>query len=352
MRCSLSGALTHLVVPGFLGVFLLGCGPDFDPPSELHSLRVLGVQKDVPYAQPGQDVNLNMLWEDASDKAASRKVTVTWSGPCFDPEADLYYACFTDASLFEGANTGDTTTLTMPKDIISRRTPPSQPRNAPYGIAYKFFAVCAGTLVPIAHSDQTAFPIGCQDDAGNLLGPDDFVAGYTSVYSFESFSNHNPVISGFEFRGEPVAASAFCQDAACQALAGSTVPDPDSINCDDPEQGKLCIPTCAADGDPKCNGFALQPTVDKADPANQDQDDVSAKLVGRDVGEQMWIDYYTDAGGFKSPVRLLNDATTGWNDSYGTQFYAPKAPGLARIWAVVHDNRGGMSWAGITLKVQ
>jgi hypothetical protein len=68
-----------------LGVFALGCGPKFDPPSELQSLRVLGVQKDEPYAKPGDTINLQMLWEDASPDAASpsRKVTVTWSGPCF-----------------------------------------------------------------------------------------------------------------------------------------------------------------------------------------------------------------------------------------------------------------------------
>jgi len=85
---------------------------------------------------------------------------------------------------------------------------------------------------------------------------------------------------------------------------------------------------------------------------NQDTDTVSSALVGRHLGEQMWINYYTDAGGFQSPVRLLNDATSGWNAIYGTPFYPPKTPGLSRIWAIVHDNRGGVSWSGITLKVQ
>ena len=66
----------------------------------------------------------------------------------------------------------------------------------------------------------------------------------------------------------------------------------------------------------------------------------------------MWIDYYTDGGGFKSDVRLLNDATSGWNDAYGTDFYAPKDAKLSRLWAVVHDNRGGAAWAGITVKTQ
>jgi hypothetical protein len=49
-------------------------------------------------------------------------------------------------------------------------------------------------------------------------------------------------------------------------------------------------------------------------------------------------------------VRLLNDATTGWNDNYGTDFYASKDPKVSRVWALVHDNRGGVAWVGISLK--
>jgi hypothetical protein len=341
----------RLAISGLLGLFLLGCGPDFDPPSELHSLRVLGVQKDIPYAQPNETVNLQMLWEDASidvlDGALTRNVQVTWSSPCFDPEGDLYYLCFADPDVFGKPTTGETTSFTMPSDIISRRPPPSQARNAPYGIAYVFFAVCAGTLTPLKGSDATSFPIGCKDDKGNLLGSDDFVAGYTAIYSFASFSNNNPVISGFTFNGKPLKPEQFCTDDACRAVAGSTVPK--AVTCD-PATDALCLPTCAADGDKSCPGYSVKPTLVQAD--NQELDSVSAKLVGRDVTEQMWIDYYTDAGGFKSPVRLLNDATSGWNDSYDTQFYAPKAAGPSRIWAVAHDNRGGVSWAGITVNLQ
>ncbi len=344
-----------------LSFALLGCGPDFDPPSELHSLRVLGVQKDVPYADPGQAVNLHMLWEDASDRAA-RTVSVRWSGPCFDPPADLYYACFRDPDVFSGMSAGNATSFQMPKDIISRRPPPSEARNSPYGIAYVFFLVCAGELVPVPTTDQTAFPIGCQDSAGNLLGSDDFVAGYVAVYSFQSFHNDNPFVSGFEFEDRPVTSPSFCTDHGsqdtkkptgmddCQARAGSSVPD--DIDCDDPKQAHLCVTACPDDGDSSCPAHAVRPSVDKANVLNQNQDDVSRMLLGRNVGEQMWIDYYADAGKFKSPVRLLNDATSGWNDDYGTQYYAPKEPGLARVWAVVHDNRGGVGWAGVTLKVR
>ena len=349
MRFALPGSLACSAA--FLGLFLLGCGPDFDPPSELHSLRVLAVQKDAPYAQPGQTVHLQMLWEDASNERP-RDVQIAWSGPCFDPLGDLYYGCFADPKAFSSMLTlnSDSTSFVVPKDIITRRPLADDSKNAPYGLTYVFFAACAGKLELAASPTADALPIVCKDAAGKLLGADDFVAGYTGVYSFESFSNNNPVISGFEFNGKALAAADYCQDAACLSLDGSA--DPVDIDCGDPAQAARCVPACSDDGDPKCHGYGFHPVIDKTDPANQDEDSVSAKQLGRQVGEQMWLNYYTDAGGFKSPVRLLNDATTGWNDGFGTEFYAPKEPGLSRIWAVAHDNRGGVSWSGVTLKVQ
>ena len=349
MRIAISGGVVRFVA--FLSLFSLGCGPDFDPPSELHSLRVLGVQKDVPYAQPGETVNLQMLWQDASLQTG-RAIQIVWSPGCFNPPGDLYYACFANPETFGGMVKADPlnperTSLEIPQDIVR---PSDGSNNAPYGLTYVFFALCAGELTLLPSASGTAFPIGCKDASGKLLGADDFVAGYTSIYSFKGFSNHNPVIKGFEFRGQKLPESAFCLGEDCLAQAGSAPPA--DVECDDPEQSARCVPACADDGDPACPAYGFLPTIDKTDSDNQDIDDVSAAQLGRTVGEQMWINYYTDAGGFQSPLRLLNDATNGWNDDYGTEFYAPKEPGLSRIWAVVHDNRGGMSWSGITLKVQ
>lgn len=341
-----------------LSLFLLGCGPDFDPPSELRSLRVLAVHKDVPYAPPGGEVNLQMLWQDGSPLAGpDRPIQIAWSPGCYNPPGDLYYACFADPNLFGGMKPADPahpelTNVQIPADIISRKGPVTDgSKNPPYGLTYVFFAACAGelTLLP-ASGEGTAFPVGCKDSTGKLLGADDFVAGYTSIYSFEGISNENPVIKGFEFRGAPVPEGSFCIGDDCLKIDGSE-PATD-IDCDDPAQSSLCVPACAEDGDASCPAYALRPTIDKNDPANQDQDDVSVASLGRDVGEQMWINYYADAGGFKSAVRLLNDATNGWNDNYGTDFYAPKQGRPLRIWAVAHDNRGGIAWSGITLKVQ
>ncbi|HYP74388.1 MAG TPA: hypothetical protein VER12_00450 [Polyangiaceae bacterium] len=354
MRIDSSGGLVRWL--GVLSLFSIGCGPTFDPPSEIHSLRVLGVQKDVPYAQPGDTVNLQMLWQDASPLAGpDRTISIAWSPPCYDPPGDLYYACFSDldnlgAMVTQDRENPERVSVPIPADIISSRPPAMDgSKNPTYGLTYVFFAACAGELTLLPTSGDSAFPVGCKDASGKLLGADDFVAGYTSIYSFQGISNNNPWISGFEFRGTALE-SGFCVGEDCLPLAGSAPPA--EIDCDKAEQSARCVPTCADDGDGTCPGYSFRPTIDKNDSRNQDRDDVSAQLLGTNVGEQMWINYYADAGGFKSPLRLLNDATNGWNDDYGTEFYAPKEPGLVRIWAVAHDNRGGAAWSGITLKVQ
>ena len=48
MKATLLGTLAALVV-----LSALGCGPTMESPTESKTLRILGVQKDKPYAVPG-----------------------------------------------------------------------------------------------------------------------------------------------------------------------------------------------------------------------------------------------------------------------------------------------------------
>ena len=58
-RRTLPTTLATLVAA--LTLALAGCGPQFDPPSTIDTLRILAVQKDRPYAAPGDEVHLNGL---------------------------------------------------------------------------------------------------------------------------------------------------------------------------------------------------------------------------------------------------------------------------------------------------
>ena len=52
------------------------------------------------------------------------------------------------------------------------------------------------------------------------------------------------------------------------------------------------------------------------------------------------------------PSGWLNDAVKGWNPDQLADFRAPKDPGPVAIWALVHDNRGGVEFARFTVGVE
>lgn len=332
---------------GVLSAIALGCGAEFDPPSEIKTLRVLAVQKSAPYAKPGEKVDLQMLWHDGS-KQAPRPVQVGWFSGCFNPPGDLYAGCFAQ---FAGAappgpggppgfdlGMGDRFSFTLPADVISSRPPPADPKQPPYGLSFVFFAACAGKLGPPPEGKAVAFPLACYGPDDELLGADDFVAGYTAVYAFEQYRNQNALVTGFRVNGEDAKGS--CIDGACidtplaQALDCDTVP---------------CISACSDDGDADCPEISIGPVID---PASAEVDQISVDAYGKKYSEQMWVNYYVDRGSLKSELRLLNDATAGWNGDYGTKLFAPKKPGPMTVWAVVHDNRGGSAWVRQQLLVQ
>jgi hypothetical protein len=66
----------------------------------------------------------------------------------------------------------------------------------------------------------------------------------------------------------------------------------------------------------------------------------------------MWINYYVSRGSLRSDVRLLNDATTGLNEEFPTVVTPDDERGRITLWAVVHDNRGGVGWARGTAWVE
>jgi hypothetical protein len=331
-----------------------GCGPQFDPSNEIKTLRVMGVKKDKPYAQPGDEVNLQLLWHDPKGRTDVQRAFI---GGCINPPGDSYYGCFEQYAKLAaqgslplgGGDTieNDTFAIRLPEDIISSR-PVSDANQTRYGLYIVFFAVCAGTLSfdPNASAavGSEGLPIRCLDAAGAPLGSDDFVVGYTSVYSFQNGSNTNPAFTSdangnSQFQVAGIEVDADCVGEACQATPAL------EFECDD--QPERCIEACADDGDSGCPDIAVKPSIAQ----DVELDDVSSKEFGVEVSEQMWVNYYVDHGGM-SEVRLVNDSTTGWNEKYRGELHAPKDPGYVQVWAVLHDNRGGMDFTRVTLKVK
>jgi len=345
-------------------VALSGCGPAFNPPSEVDSLRVLAVQKDRPYAAPGDQINFKMLWTDGSEDAG-RDVQIGWIAGCINPLGDLYANCFASGQ-FENPQRGmgDEFSFTLPDTIISSRPPPPDPRQPAYGLSYVFFAACAGNL------DLSA-PLGCTDSNGNALGSKDFVAGYTAIYAYDGFGNQNPVVRGLTLDGRPLsggcvdpASAAAVQSGDLGALLGRAAAGSGSngqvVVCDSAELGDALVPPdCTEPGAPCVDApvpgkpfesHDIRPEVYRA---SIEDDAISKQAYGRDYEEQMWINYYTKGGSLRGDgVRLLNDATTGLNKEFATDFSAPLERGPVTLWAVVHDNRGGVAWARGTVWIR
>lgn len=351
-----SGSLLGI---GLFSLLATGCAPEFAKVSEIESLRVLGVKKDKPYAAPGDEVTLSMLWHDGSAERG-RDIKTAWlAGACTNPLGDSFVGCFAsmgEALAGEGGDPlelpdgpidltpflpeGDQVSFTIPPDIIERKKPSLAPDQLPYGLSMVFFFACAGERFVLDPSVKSLFPIVCEDADGNRLGSDDYVAGYSSIYVYEDVRNENPVVTGFRFRGKEL-------EADCIGEACLTEPPVDH-DCSDPDAP--CVPACEDDGDQACPKYEIEPVVDRE--LSVEQDEVAKIAYGNDFQEQLWVNYYVDGGSITPDVKLVNDATQGWNDDQSADFRAPKEPGLVQIWALVHDNRGGVEFARFTVKVE
>jgi len=83
-------ALGHLAAPpAWLAVLALtACDPDFDPGTQVDSLRVLAVRADSPFAHPGDTVHLSALSYDP----AGRAINWAWAA-CPSPAGSSVEDC-------------------------------------------------------------------------------------------------------------------------------------------------------------------------------------------------------------------------------------------------------------------
>lgn len=308
----------------------VSCAPrGFADPTIVSSVRILASRADAPYAAPGANVNVSLL---AYDGRASKPepMTIWWAPrPCINPRDDLYYACFdrlAAGDVSSGLGTGLAASLAIPPDIVDTHPAVAGARHK-YGLAILFNAACAGhlQLIPVDPNDPNPqkLPVGCFDASGNQLGPDDFVFGFTRVYAYapdSGVTNANPVIDHVEVQGQAVDLAMGLTTARCTAKRRE--------DCAHVRVG-VSVPASSQEDNP------------------DDTDD-----SGRARKEEIWADYYATFGDFTSEARLLYDTTAGAVQDSDNEFLPPADPGEGSVWIVVHDNRGGASWAQVSVHVQ
>jgi len=324
------------------------CGPELTPISEVESLRIIGVRKSASYAQPGEKVQMQMLWEDGRDSVPD-DVDIFFGFWCLNPLGDTYVGCLNQSGNVQPqfAVNQSNFELTIPEDSLQ---PSVLDTNLPdYGTAVVFYGICNGTLdvsslgsPPPEGTDlgEGVLPT-CKDADGAALGPDDFIVGFSKVFIYEELRNENPRITGIQVDGKDVAID--CIDEDCDG----PFPPLEMEGC---EEGIACIESCEEDGDfTTCPEIALEAVVDRD---SAELDALGNLGASTELEEFIWVSYLADRGRITPPLKLVNDARSGWNPDLETSIYAPKEKGPMRIWAVARDNRGGASWIRIPAYVK
>ncbi|HEU4410881.1 MAG TPA: hypothetical protein VFS43_36850 [Polyangiaceae bacterium] len=338
------------------GLLSAACGDEPEPGSSLAGVRVLAVKASEPYAAPGETLRLEMLAVDrAPDRVrpdgSTRPLEVVWFDGCVNPDGGLFYACYPPIAraldeAFGGAPApldgsaplppfivrGEARDLRVPADALSA-LPPLAPGTPPLGRLFTLFAACGGRVEYAPGADQVGIPIRCVDPAsGEALGAEDFVFGFSAVTVFEGLRNALPAVEALTLDGAPLPAASCAGDEGCAAgercgsagvclRALARCGKGDAADCDEHEVGVRLAPG-ASEPDPLATGFEGRPAV-----------------------ESLYVKFYSTAGRFTRGLTTLVGIDGAATDEPFGLFTGHRAgPGEARLYAVVHDNRGGVGW--------
>jgi hypothetical protein len=336
-------ALAAAALTAFAAAAAPSCGQSFGPPSRIDVLRVITVTADPPFAAPGDTVTMRLTYADArGGPDGAEPIEVTWLGGCVDPANGDFLECIPalapalaviesgqsapglaaqEISPPENSGVPDAVSfdLAIPPDILAASAPPGA-----QALAYVFFAACAGTVRRTSVGPQGGFPLECIGEDGAELGGDSFVVGYTEVRVFaDGRTNTNPPVTGLTLDGAPLGA--------------------------DPESAPV-VPRCTRDDSEAQGGCGRRPQ----DPCTTYAiaavvDDVAEEYIEYQIPgdptlrEAVWVNHFTDAGSFQGSTTLVSDPTKGYQTDHATDWTPPPEPALVTLWAVVHDNRGGVS---------
>jgi hypothetical protein len=293
--------------------------PTFDPPSHIDSVRILATRADSPYARPGDHVEVEVLAVDGRSTAPEPMHVYFLPRACINPPNDAYYGCFSEfrAEFPSGVDlesellSGTTFSFDLPADVIDAHA--GIPGQTPYGMVVDFAIACAGRVEyrpDLAGAAPDAVPFACFDRSDRQLGAEEFAFAYSLVYAFSDRSNANPLLESLTFGGTPVDPSAGIEVDHCTAS-----------NIDDCPATKLDVNVPSSSQEP--------------DPSNSAPD-------GAILGESLYVNYFSTAGKIANDTTIIFDPRQGRLADTGNDFRSPPSAGDYQLWAVVHDNRGGV----------
>jgi hypothetical protein len=299
---------------------LAGCGADFDPGSNVSSLRVLSVQADNPYAAPGEAVR----FEATSYDPQGRDIDWAWVA-CETPASTTVEGCLLEIAETAvatgnvpllGSGIGQNSVeLSIPDDVLDGV--PVEAR--PSVLSGVLSIACPGTLsldLEAAAAADSLLPFRCIDSSGAELGLHDAVAGVKRVYIRETDRNQNPVIASVTFDGEPWPEGEVKEVDSC---------DSDEFTFDD----------CKGKGDHRI-AANLSPESFEA----------GTDEFGRAFAEELIVQHYATEGIFEYEVRIGELPDNRWvarRSASGQEL---------RVWFVARDDRGGVTVAERRVRVR
>jgi hypothetical protein len=87
-------------------------------------------------------------------------------------------------------------------------------------------------------------------------------------------------------------------------------------------------------------------------PANSQENDIAASSSGIPVKEEVTAHYFVTGGRMKSDFSVVYDARTGLIPGDDNGLRVPKLAGDYTLYAVVRDNRGGVSWTSVPFRAR
>jgi hypothetical protein len=332
------------------------CEEELEPGSSLSGVRVLAVKASEPYAAPGETVKLEMLALDQAPgrlrpDGSPRPLEVVWFDGCVNPDSALFYSCYPAltraldeafggvAAPLDGSaplppfiTRGPARDLAVAADALAT-APPALPGEPPRGREFAFFAVCGGRVEYAPGNDQVGIPIRCADPAsGASLGAEDFVFGFAPLTVIEGQRNAHPVVEGVLVDGAPPPAASCAGDEGCGA----------GERCGSAGMCLRIIARCDEGEAADCDEHQIEPLLA---PGASEPDPLASGFDGRAEVESVFVRFYATDGRFTRGVTSIvstDGATT--DEPYGLFTGYGAAAGEARVYAVVHDNRGGVGW--------
>jgi hypothetical protein len=298
-----------------LPVLLLGCGEQLEPGTKIDSFRVLAEQADLPYAHPGENVQLTALAHDP----AGRTVTWAWAS-CVNPQSSDLAGCLAriaenpdpQSAVFAMGADQNAPQVMIPGDVIAAL--PARARNgASVGIVS---AACPGALS--FGEGPGGLPFVCKEvGTDREMALDEFSVGIKRITVRETDRNQNPIISGVTFDGADWPAGEVKQ------ITGTCDTDEFTYDtCDDGDKHQIALELPAG-------------TVESG-----------TDELGQDFSEAVVVQYYATEGIFENEVKVAAETKNGWvarKSAAGQQL---------SFWFVVRDNRGGVSWTERQVQVK